>query len=295
MSKERKLYPELMGVPPSSLRLEQLHTCLWDIASGTSCFGHMEEWEQWYRYLLPELIVRSHESYAFDFLLERNITAFMEVFWAGVNEEYPGFRQDVVDAQSLVLMRSEMWTSRPGEGGVPTESIPAFLVYDDEGNEALYGWDLDEAPGSVAAALCFGLKYLQVGEINSWVESLLQIEHPHWRAALLVWLRGARELLQEEVPRPQTLNRARPSIQWQESHILGVDNVPEPLVPAPGFNDPGLFLSSANTHEFWVAIRRHLTPEMLRKWEEGLWLDPLLGKQSRLADLVGAVSDAVAA
>jgi hypothetical protein len=270
---ERKIREQLMTTPPEAISTDDLHDCLWDIASGTSCFGHLEEWESWFRYLLPTLIARGHERWAFDFLSEHVATAFIQVFWTGIQDEYPGFRDDVLGAMSLHLMRSELWLPNPMAAGEPAMSIPAFLVVDDRGEEVLYGWDLEEAPGIFAAGMCICLKYLPTEAIVPWVNSILAIRHPHWRAALLVWLHGARDLLREEVPRASTMNAAHPRIQWQNSHVLG-DEDESDAVTATGFNDPRLFLRRENTTAFFSEIRRHLTPATLERWEERVLAGP---------------------
>ncbi len=288
---ERKIRTQLMTSSPEAVPTDDLHECLWDIASGTSSFGHLEEWERWFRYLLPTLILRGHERWAFDVLFEHVATAFIQVFWTDLREEYPGFREDVLRAVTQHIMRSEFWLPNPKAVGEPVMRIPAFLINEDQGEEVLYGWSLQEAPGSFSAAMCLCLKYLPRDEIGPWVKSLLAIRHPYWRVALLVWLQGARDLLREEIPRPGTMNRARPRIGWSMSHVVQPDEDSTP----PTFNDPRHFLKRENTSAFLAEVRRRITPAVLQKWEEEFWLEPVLAGQPGLDKLSEAAWGAIAA
>jgi hypothetical protein len=287
---ERKIRDYLMTVPPSAISTDDLHDCLWDIASGTSCFGHREEWEKWFRFLLPTLILRGHERWAFDFLIEHVATAFIQVFWVDIPEEYPSFRQDVSLAMCQHLMRSEFWGPHPQVVGEPASRVPRFLIDRDEGEEVLYGWSLKEAPGVFSAAMCTCLKYLAAQDIGSWVTSLLAIRHPYWRVAFLTWLQGAQDLLHEQIPRPSTMNAAEPRIGWEMSHVIEPDN------PTPaGFNAPEQFLRPENTSTFLSEVRRHITPALLQEWENGFWVEPVLAGQPGLDKLTEAAWSCIAA
>jgi hypothetical protein len=210
MSKERRLHRELLALGAERVPVEVLQHALWDIASGTGCFGHLEEWDTWLRYLLPTVIERSHERYAFDSLLEHAITGFMAVFWTGVPEEYPNFQEDVLRTLGQAIMTSEWWAPDPLAPQSPKRRIPVFLTLEDRGEQLLYAWRCTEAPGSVAASMAFCLKYLSAEELRPWATSLFDIEHPHWRLALLVWYVGAQHLRTKPTPTPRDLERARP-------------------------------------------------------------------------------------
>jgi hypothetical protein len=113
IGKKRRMYTELIDAPlaevdPKFLSME----VLFEIASGTMAFGHRDEWEDWFRFLLPGLIPRATETTfgaEVRWLLQSVITAFFSVFWHGINDEYPGFRRDVLDTLPLPLMGEELW------------------------------------------------------------------------------------------------------------------------------------------------------------------------------------------
>lgn len=62
MGEHRRLFFELWG-DLASLSAQQLQEPLEEIASGTCSFGPLEEWRNWYLYLMAQLLPRSHESY----------------------------------------------------------------------------------------------------------------------------------------------------------------------------------------------------------------------------------------
>src|SRR5262245_36171098 len=72
MSREPLLYSEMMEQDPLTLSSSYLGEVLGEIESGTRCFGHFGEWDDWFQFLLPVLIERSHES----FVLEDTLATF---------------------------------------------------------------------------------------------------------------------------------------------------------------------------------------------------------------------------
>jgi hypothetical protein len=69
---------------------------LQEIASGTSAFGPLDEWNLWYHYLLGQLLPRAHEAFLSS-LLESLITGFMALHPNGVYAApYPQFLDDTL-------------------------------------------------------------------------------------------------------------------------------------------------------------------------------------------------------
>lgn len=75
MSETRGMFPELLG-DLTTLPLDQIQTPLFEIASGTRAFGEMDEWTQWYHYILAQTLPRAHETWAFDSYVEHLITTY---------------------------------------------------------------------------------------------------------------------------------------------------------------------------------------------------------------------------
>ncbi|MDQ3918295.1 MAG: hypothetical protein M3348_07440 [Acidobacteriota bacterium] len=283
MGTERYLYTELSEKPLHEVSTETLCDCLWEIASGTGSFGHREEWDEWLRFLLPTLISRSQETFAFDSVLEETITASMVLFWDGLGGEYEGFRDDALNSLGLCLMKEEMWGDcgrAPAQGSHPHN---LFLLWEGEGGALeLAAWDAGRASEVMSASLFFCLKYLRAGEMPSWVESLAAIEDPCFRAALAVWLLGAYEILKEAPVRPERIEKSNPRVTWHNSFLLGSSSKAESPT-----NDWRNFLPPENCAAFLRELRRTLTPEVLLSWAETFAADELLsGKMLNTADLL---------
>ena len=296
MGRKREIYTRLMTKPIRESRVKYLMDALREISSGTHSFGHQDEWDQWFRYLLPELVLRGHETYAFDRLLEHTITAFMQVYWETLDVEYPGFRQDALDSVPISLMGPELWSANPETPKDATKSTPAFLLQEHNGRLFIEWWGLQRARPDLSAALFFCLKYLPSAKMRSWVDSLLSIEHPHWKAAFLVWLAGAQPLLTADTPIPSMLE-STPSIGWEHSYALGAP-MPSPggkYPPAEGYNENTRFLDSGSTRAFWEEIRTSLGSGLLAKWETELWSDERLSRIRGLADMLDRLGQSITA
>src|SRR5688572_12444447 len=66
-TENRRIYHELLA--PNAIKEMggiDLSFLLFEIASGTSSFGHRAEWDDWFRYLLPDLIERGGETLYFE-------------------------------------------------------------------------------------------------------------------------------------------------------------------------------------------------------------------------------------
>lgn len=211
---ERRMYPELMG-DLSSISTSHLQDILGEIASGMSCFGLFEEWSDWYHYLLPRLIPRSHEAYVTP-LLEILITAFFSMYPNGINPApYRQFTDDILKTLGCCMMVPECWDG--------DDIIVGRILHRSNNNpNKVWGWC--DASGDFSSSMFLCLKYLPSILIKGWFKSVLAISSPHWRAQVIVWLVGAHELLQGEIRWPSELREGfRPEIEWEWSHCLRPD------------------------------------------------------------------------
>jgi hypothetical protein len=108
LSEERYIYTGLAERPLSETTTEELCNVLWEI-SGTSSFGRRDEWDEWFKYLLPELVARSHEYSISDALLETTVSTFMILFPKGLEDVYAGFREDALATLGACLLKPELW------------------------------------------------------------------------------------------------------------------------------------------------------------------------------------------
>ena len=272
---DRKFYPELSEKPIEEIAPEVLRDCLYQISSGISSFGHQAEWSDWFKYLLPGLVMLPDNRYAFHFLVESIVSALMQVFWLGLDGEYSGFRDDVMSSLGLCLMKPEAWIviddKRPDE-----LALLSLRWEEDDGTLAPSGWDAGETSPNLSAMLFFGLKYLRPAEIPSWATSLIAIKDPYWRAALMVWLLGAYDLLNTPIPLPSQLGKTNPQVNWADSHSLGSGHEPDGSEWDQHFNDNKEFLMPANNSAFVTEVRRQLTPELILEWTDAIAADAAL-------------------
>jgi hypothetical protein len=281
MSDERTFYHELSEKPIAEIPIENLQHYLFEISSGISCFGLLEEWDCWFKYLLPDLILRSHETYAFETLIEGVVTAFMNVFWKGLEDEYAEFREDIINTLSLCLMKQKEWADCKNEVAGTSYKKALFLVWEnEEGQLEPSGWGAGESNKAFSSMMFFCLKYLSTENISTWVESLLKIKDPYWRGTFMVWLLGAYDLLMMPVPLPSKLEKTNPRVHWHDSHVLGSRfgslGAEEP--PDAGFNDNKDFLVPENNAAFLAEIRERLAPEEVLNWTDSLSSDKKLAE-----------------
>ena len=186
---ERDSYTELMDKPIEEVDAGYLDEVLSEISSCTFSFGHREDWQQWFKYMLPALILRCKEGPNFDFLSGSVVTAFMSIYWEGIPDEYVGFRDDVIDSLSLCLMNKELWFDHfDRKTGIMVQRSRFLDSYPNGQDRLKLSWDSIRADESLSSMMFFCLKYLTVDEIRSWVGSLFSIDDINWNGALMVWL-----------------------------------------------------------------------------------------------------------
>jgi hypothetical protein len=211
MGDRRRMFPELLG-NLNQLATSDLQKPLEEIASGTSAFGSMEEWNTWYHYLLGALLPRSHEVFV-SYLLELLVTGFMAIYPNGIyREPYEGFREDVLLTLGRCMMEGACWNGSD-------IAIGKILHRSDDNPNRVWGWW--SASGDFTASLFFCLKYLPDPSVKPWLYSVFDIPSPHWRAQIIVWLVGAHGMLNKLARWPSELSiEDHPYIGWEWSHCL---------------------------------------------------------------------------
>src|SRR5262249_31914372 len=105
MGSRRFTFDRFVRIPIGQIPIAEFGSFLFEITSGLASFGAREEWSSWFAFALPDLILRSHESYAFASLLEPTVSAFMNVYWRGGVPDYPEFARDVASTLGRCLMK----------------------------------------------------------------------------------------------------------------------------------------------------------------------------------------------
>jgi hypothetical protein len=279
MSEERRTFPELQG-DLAVIPVERLQDTLTHIVSGPICFGVPEEWRDWFHYLLPRLLPRSHEC-SFDTLLEILLTSLFAHYPEGLEAgPYPGFRDDVLGTAGRCLMDTVCWPS----GAFDVEACLGPRFADDS------RWG--EASGALSASMFLSLKYLRPAEVKPWLESVLAIGEPRWRRQVMLWLLGAHTILTGAIRQPSQLFALcdNPRIDWDWSHCING------TYPDLG-GDEIDFIPEANRSVALEATRGHFTKAVFLEWLQSFASEPLLDANLaetsyRFFDLYGGMSAA---
>lgn len=271
MGAERRMFEELTG-DLAGLSVEEIQQPLQEIASGTSAFGPYEEWNEWYHYLLPRLLHRSHD-YFVEYTLEYLVTAFIALYPNGIEgEPYAGFGEDALMTIGRAIMDPECWDDSEIVVG-------RMLCRSDDNLNRVWGWW--DASGDFSSSLFFCLKYLPESAIADWFKSVLEIPSPHWRAQLIVWLVGSHDMLTGEIQWPSQLKEhARPSVSWAWSHCL------EPSLVMSDDDDyvvlTAMFPRAVGRH-LLRAVHEHMTESVYREWLSSISEIPYL--ETELAEI----------
>jgi hypothetical protein len=180
-------------MPISAVPYAVLNEFLFNITSGLHCFAGSEEtwhWVTWYEHLLPYLINRGHESWAFDFLIEPTITTFFRIDASGLAAENLDVYRTALYMLGKVIMKPELWDDN-GESVCSQKQAWCFW-------DQFHSVRQVHAPycsGAISSSLFFCLVYLPTDQIRSWTKSVLSIQSVFFRAHLLAWLAGAYEPL----------------------------------------------------------------------------------------------------
>ncbi len=253
MGDERRMFPKLMVDAPEQWPREELAQALEELTSGPTAFGHMEEWSEWFRFILPRA-VEIGVSDTFLNPLETLISAVMvhlpdNTAW---DNDYPQFRSDVLET----LGRSLFIPAPPSECPLQTSNAPAVILHAAHGHEIMSG-------GFFSASLFLVAKYLPVELLRDWLESVVALEDPIWRASWVLWLQHAHTLVLSTGSQPHDLKTLEASWVW--SHVVGK------IAPEFELTSPEVpFLSAQRREHLIDAIRACTTQSRLDRWHQDL-------------------------
>ena len=180
-------------------------------------------------------------------------------------------------------MNEDLWSDYFDEKTQTTKARAIFLDTYKDGNDNLrLNWNSGKANRSISALMFFCLKYLNSEEITSWVNSLFSITDIYWRGALMVWLLGAYDILEESIVVPSMIEKANPEIKWENSHVLGsrYGSIDAKHPPHEDFNDNKDFLAAGNTKTFLNEVRSQMTDELIVDWAESFSEDKFIAEST---------------
>jgi hypothetical protein len=247
--------------PDGSTDSEELCLALDTISSGVTLFSEVDYvpvWKSWFRYLLPDCILRANDPANFNDslknILAKTIISFFNIYPDGIVEEYSGFREDVITTLGTRAIPYRLARDRIVEG---QDDNRLFVdLWDASYTIFHYGFpSLDE----VNSSILFRLKYLTPVEITNWTNSLFQIESPQWVLQMMFSLSQWRSLL--------TLVR---NADKEGSNFQEIVEKSEMLdgfwrLSFKSFDE---FIPPANVEAFEQVIAQHLTFDRFQMWKE---------------------------
>ncbi len=107
------------------------------------------------------------------------------------------------------------------------------------------------------------MKYLPDALLPEWIQSVLEIRSPHWRAQLMVWLVGAHGLLSGRIGWPSEFIVGQvPSVSWAGSHSVG----PDQMSVERRISGEGVFVRDFARNHVLAAARAYFTSDRFLEW-----------------------------
>ena len=255
MSSERRMYTEALDNPVTQLDLDVVREMFDGIVTGPPCFGQMKEWQEWFHYLLPNMLPMAFQQPTLAYVAEWLAGGMFSQHPDGIRDDfYRGFRADIFGTLGRVLMMSDIWEEGrlKWQGGLFSQSKRYGETW----------WYLDETAPPVSAMLFFNLKYLQPNQIEPWFLSVIDIECPLWRAQLIVWFTGARRLLMGEITQPKEFGERESRVKWEWDHVLSGNYTGRFLEVPSLVNARGEAIAQASLCDSEVAHRVAFIPKV---------------------------------
>jgi hypothetical protein len=240
---------------------EELCRALDQIKVGITAFPEVPFvplWKDWFRYLLPDLILRANDPENFNYfgtaILAKTIAAFFIIYPENI-EAYPGFRDDVI--------------ATLGTRAIPHKLARDTIVDRKDHNRLFVDiWDESHALeyygfpslGEVNSSIMFCLKYLTLTEVSDWTLSLFQIESPQWYLQMMFSLTAWRRFVLQIKERGKTADL---DDMLKSSGISG--EIRTQLFDS--FDD---LISPANVQAFEQVIAEQLSIELVYVWKTSI-------------------------
>ena len=113
--------------------------------------------------------------------------------------------------------------------------------------------------------------------MGAWFASILDIDSPHWRAQVIVWLVGANDLLRGHVHWPSEFQiGARPSVSWDWSHCLRSELAVSDNSGAPAVSS---LLPEASRAKVLEVVHSYFTDEAFLEWLQSIDRVPYLKQE----------------
>jgi hypothetical protein len=208
MSESRRMFNGLMALDPCDWPRDELADALRDLSSGPHSFGHLDEWSQWFPFLLhaaQPLIGDWDISGRYGLLVSAIMVHCPD---SRADYYYPEFMGDVLRTVGKLPMRNEYW--RDGH------LMPDKFITTIERSHAGYFLEPSDA---FSAAMFLVMKYLHEDALAGWMASVVAIGDPFWRAKLVSWLAVVAPLVFSN-KWPDSLEEGLQNGGWESSYSV---------------------------------------------------------------------------
>lgn len=151
-----------------------------ETGEGTSAFGRLKIWVDWFHYFLPDLVENATKANDISY----DATEFCyHLYPSELFEEYFGFHKDIFNTLMKSVMHEKYWKN--GDLKLPDW---AEELEDYEYQPEWY----EESP--MYECLKFCVKYLPEKDLAAWVESIVAIDGKVWIANLRYWIKRLQKI-----------------------------------------------------------------------------------------------------
>lgn len=245
----------MLDLPPDKLIEEpHLSTILVELGGLISfpMVEYVKEWREWLLYLLPYILAKSEQIAVYE--LDSIIPRLIAIYPNGIDEEYKGFRDDLVYTVGTRIDTTND-TDYPLLHGIGN----SFHSWDAVNDSRMYLPSLTEHFGVL---MIFCLKYLTPAEIETWVESLINMGNPQWQIAIMRWWLAFQKFLESAKTWPKTGKMESLFEKWpDEKGPLKVGRISH-----IEFKSLGAFIPKQNRDTFQFELSRQLTFDKFQSW-----------------------------
>jgi hypothetical protein len=267
-SREKVNFQELFELEPQDLSIELLQQVLTEITFDITTYDQERNADSvlatdWFYFLLPYLIDKGHQKVANVYFTESLIAAVIATTISFNRALYQDFESDLVSTIGQIVMSSFFWQN---------ERLKFCFV-----DEQLEIWEVAPAcSGPISAWIYFNIFFLKTDQINGWVQSMLDIEDPFWRANLLAWLAAAGKLQCREPFKIPSDYRVFPCVTWENADILQKSRIR---------------IEEARLNTFLDAIRQYIDVERMLSWTPQFKVYPNVYEWFTTARLCDVIAD----
>lgn len=204
MGETRQIYDELLRPDVENISHIDLQEVFFELNSGLSCFGRVDNWDSWFYYLLWYLL--ETDSCSCGELVEYLISASFTIQATCPERPYLQYSEDLLATLAHAIMSDRYWNEEN----------------DLKGEFHRVGrWNqLPACTGPLSASLFLCLELLSVDQFDNWLHSILKIDGMYWKANLSCWFVSAHQLVFEPKLFANVDANLSPCIDWEHDYLI---------------------------------------------------------------------------